>query len=782
MADSNLLVLAKEFSKLRSEVKNVLALPVGPEGKQGEKGTPGKDGKDGLNGRDGIGMQGPAGAPGRDGRDGQDGKDGVDGQDGVSVTNAYVDFDGSLVIELSNGNQIDAGFVSADNRDSVIQQIKSGALSLNELLPSQEDNVGKVLATDGENTYWATVSGGGVGGAVDSVNGQTGTVVLTASDVGAVAEGTLATVATTGSYTDLIDQPTIPAAQVNSDWNSTTGVSQILNKPSLATVATTGAYSDLTGKPTLGTAAAASTADFATAAQGDLADTAIQPDTAASLSSLNISGNLNVNGSFTTTNTETLQVQDPIIYVASGATSINTLDQGLVGHFNNGTYQHTGIVRDHTDGKWKLFEGVTTEPTTTVNWSQATYSTLKLGTLETTSSQVSNWDTAYGWGNHASAGYLTTSDAASTYQPIGSYLTSSAIGSTVQAYDADLTSWAAIAPSTKQDTLVSATNIKTINGNSILGSGDLTISGGSGSPSGATGSVQYNNAGAFAGAANVDIDNGDLTLATNNSPVAPAAGNVKLFNKSQGGRQMPAFIGPNGLDSVLQPHLGKNGWALWKPLGNSTTVTNIGTGALSVTGTATSAAYATTNLHTRSTRVDFLVTTAATTAVAGYRVTTNVYRVTDGFHHVFRVAPATGGTVATRRFFCGMSTSTAAPTDVDPSTLTNSVGAGYGGSDTNWQIYFGGTSVAKVDTGIAKPSTDREGVFTVMVFAPPGGNYLGVRIVNEVSGVAFESSTTTSANIMAQTTAAGPRAYHSVGGTSSVVGLTLFSGYIETDN
>ena len=33
---------------------------------------------------------------------------------------------------------------------------------------------------------------------------------------------------------------------------------------------------------------------------------------------------------------------------------------------------------------------------------------------------------------------------------------------------------------TKQDTLVSATNIKTINGNSILGSGDLVISGGGG--------------------------------------------------------------------------------------------------------------------------------------------------------------------------------------------------------------------------------------------------------------------------------------------------------------
>ena len=45
----------------------------------------------------------------------------------------------------------------------------------------------------------------------------------------------------------------------------------------LATVATTGAYSDLTGKPTLGTAAATAASDYATAAQGALADSAVQP-------------------------------------------------------------------------------------------------------------------------------------------------------------------------------------------------------------------------------------------------------------------------------------------------------------------------------------------------------------------------------------------------------------------------------------------------------------------------------------------------------------------------
>ena len=44
---------------------------------------------------------------------------------------------------------------------------------------------------------------------------------------------TLATVATSGDYDDLTNKPTIPAAQVNSDWNAVSGVAQILNKPTI---------------------------------------------------------------------------------------------------------------------------------------------------------------------------------------------------------------------------------------------------------------------------------------------------------------------------------------------------------------------------------------------------------------------------------------------------------------------------------------------------------------------------------------------------------------------
>ena len=46
---------------------------------------------------------------------------------------------------------------------------------------------------------------------------------------------TLSIVATSGSYNDLLNKPTIPEPQINSDWNSESGVSQILNKPNMTT-------------------------------------------------------------------------------------------------------------------------------------------------------------------------------------------------------------------------------------------------------------------------------------------------------------------------------------------------------------------------------------------------------------------------------------------------------------------------------------------------------------------------------------------------------------------
>ena len=121
----------------------------------------------------------------------------------------------------------------------------------------------------------------------------------------------LANVATTGSYNDLSNLPTLgTAAATNSTAYATAAQGALANSAiqpaDLATVATTGAYSDLsglptlfsgayadlTGKPTLGTAAATDSTAYATAAQGLLADSAIQPADLATVATTGAYGDL----------------------------------------------------------------------------------------------------------------------------------------------------------------------------------------------------------------------------------------------------------------------------------------------------------------------------------------------------------------------------------------------------------------------------------------------------------------------------------------------------------
>ena len=82
-----------------------------------EKGDKGDKGDNGLDGRQGI--------DGKNGFDGRDGKNGIDGKDGVSVTDAKIDFDGSLVISLSTGQEINVGEVVAPDLAEKIKVIST---------------------------------------------------------------------------------------------------------------------------------------------------------------------------------------------------------------------------------------------------------------------------------------------------------------------------------------------------------------------------------------------------------------------------------------------------------------------------------------------------------------------------------------------------------------------------------------------------------------------------------------------------------------------------------
>lgn len=109
------IVLDKKVQELEKISVETSLIP-GPKGDKGEKGDDGKPGKDGVDGRPGI-----------NGKDGKDGVNGIDGQNGVGVEDAYIDFDNSLVIKLTDGKEINAGDLNLDNlqKELIVQSNKS---------------------------------------------------------------------------------------------------------------------------------------------------------------------------------------------------------------------------------------------------------------------------------------------------------------------------------------------------------------------------------------------------------------------------------------------------------------------------------------------------------------------------------------------------------------------------------------------------------------------------------------------------------------------------------
>lgn len=142
------------------------------------------------------------------------------------------------VVKIGTGiNVSDAGVISAN-----IPTVNNGTLTIQKNGTSVQTFTANQSSNATANITVPTKTS-------DLINdGSDGTTTYVEAD-------NLATVATSGSYNDLSNKPTIPAAQIQSDWTqtSTTAKDYIKNKPTLATVATSGSYNDLSNKPTIPT-------------------------------------------------------------------------------------------------------------------------------------------------------------------------------------------------------------------------------------------------------------------------------------------------------------------------------------------------------------------------------------------------------------------------------------------------------------------------------------------------------------------------------------------------
>ena len=115
-----------------------------------------------------------------------------------------------------------------------------------------------------------------------------------------------------------------------------------------------------------------------------------------------IAGDLTVNGTTTTVNTSTLEVEDPLIKLAKANSGADSVDIGFYGLYDTSGSQdlYAGLFRDASDsGKFKLFKDLQAEPTTTVNTSGTGYAVGTLvsnleGDVTGTVSSISNHSTS----------------------------------------------------------------------------------------------------------------------------------------------------------------------------------------------------------------------------------------------------------------------------------------------------------------------------------------------------------------------------------------------------
>ncbi len=93
-----------------------------------------------------------------------------------------------------------------------------------------------------------------------------------------------------------------------------------------------------------------------------------------------VAGNLTVSGTTTTVNSTTLSVTDPMVFVAKDNNATDAVDIGLYGLYDTSTTQDlfSGIFRDASDDKWKIFKSLQTAPTTTVNTAGTGYAVATL--------------------------------------------------------------------------------------------------------------------------------------------------------------------------------------------------------------------------------------------------------------------------------------------------------------------------------------------------------------------------------------------------------------------
>ena len=164
-----------------AKVRDVTSGKDGIDGKDGKNGVDGKDGKDGLS------ITGPKGA------------DGEAGQDGVGVQDAHIDFDGSLIITLTNGKELNVGEVVPFDVAEKIKVIGNGGGTSQSVLDS-------IAALTTAITTNVAITGGTINGTTVGATTPAAGKFTTLESTGTASLGT-----TSAQYMQVVGDANYPA-------------------------------------------------------------------------------------------------------------------------------------------------------------------------------------------------------------------------------------------------------------------------------------------------------------------------------------------------------------------------------------------------------------------------------------------------------------------------------------------------------------------------------------------------------------------------------------------
>jgi hypothetical protein len=272
----------------------------------------------------------------------------------------------------------------------------------------------------------------------------------------------------------------------------------------------------------------------------------------------------------------------------------------------------------------------------------------------------------------------------------------------------------------KQATLVSTTNIKSVNGTTLLGSGNLAV----GDALVASPLTQFasTTSAQLAGVISDETGTGNLVFsvspALTGTPTAPTQSasdnSTKLATTAYVDSAITAsagFIPKLEANEVFRGVEYRNG---------STTEDTYGGVTMTNDATSVTKTIANTTFLTKKIRKGFSHTVVSTGHMMDMRVAGSMYYVGSGFRFVISFGIPDTVYASGCRQFHGMQSSTSAPVYSDTvlvDTMTNIIGVGSESSDTNLQIFHNDASgtATKVDLGASFPANrDAGGELTTM--------------------------------------------------------------------